>query len=224
MFSKLKFPVNAGFSRLWPTAVAGLALAGCMTSRGICSVRVDGDARRPTAERHYRISRIHEVTADGRTVPVHSNWRMREMLDGQAAVAELSSYAPGVLAEDGIPVTVTFQNWRRQAPLHWTVVPCALTLGICPYFQHEYIHSEVVVSRDDGKGSAMFTYDECDDWKMSILFAIGSIPYPEKTVTMNEFQVVGHGDVLAKSQLEGLGKGIATVLSGLESKGLQTDR
>lgn len=211
-------------SGLWLAAGVSLALTGCMTSRGICSIHVNGDARHPAAVRHYGISQIREQLSDGRTVAVHSNWRMREMLDGPRAVAELMSYAPGVLAEDGVPVTVTFRNWRKQAALDWTIVPCLLTLGICPYFQHEEIHAEVEVSRNDGCGRAAFSYDESDDWKMSILFAFGSIPYSEKTVTMNEFQSVGHGDVLAKSQTEGLAKGIATVLSGLESKDLKSKK
>ena len=192
-----------------------------MTSRGVCTVHVNRDARRLASERHYGISRILEQTADGRVVPVHSNWRMREMLDGPVAVADLMSYAPAVLAESGIPITVTFRNWQKRAPLHWSVIPCVLTLGICPYFQHEDVHSEVVVSRDDGGGSAVFSYDESDDWKMSVLFAFGSIPYSEKTVALNEFQSVGHGDVLSKAHREWLARGIATALSELESGDLQ---
>lgn len=208
---------NSG--RFVSCAVVGLlavVLTGCMTSRGVCTIHVNGDARRVATRDHYAISQIREQTKDGQTVAVHSNWRMREMLDGPRAVAELMSYAPGTFAESGVPVTVTFRNWRKVAPLHWSIVPCMLTLGICPYFQHEESHSDVIVTRDDGHGSVSFSYDENDDWKVSILFAFGSIPYPEKTVTKNEFQAVGHGDVLSRSLLEGIGKGMTVVLSNQE--------
>ena len=205
---------------MFVVCAAGLlavVLSGCMTSRGLCTIHVNGDARRTETKSHYAISQIREQTEDGRSVAVHSNWRMCEMLDGPRAVAELMSYAPGTFAENGVPVTVTFRNWRKAAPLHWSVVPCMLTLGICPYFQHEESHSDVIVTRDDGRGgNVSFSYDESDDWKISILFAFGSIPYSEKTITKNEFQAGGHGDGLSKSLLEGIGKGIAVVLSDQE--------
>ena len=198
-------------------ALSCLLPAGCMTSRGVSSVNAPGDVSRPVTARCYRIAQIQERMPNGQMANVHSNRRMREMLDEADELDELSSFVPGVFADDGIPVVVTFANWRTVFKPDWTMVPCFLTLGICPYFQHEESHSDVVVTRDDGQGgSVSFSYDECDDWKISILFAFGSIPYSEKTITKNEFQAVGHGDVLSKSLLEGIGKGIAVVLSDLE--------
>jgi len=195
---------------------AGAALTGCMTSRGICRVSAPGEVRRPVTRNHYRITQIQERLADGRIVNVHSNRRMREMLDQSFDLEDLMSCTPGVWAKDGIPVTVTFVKWQNDFGFHWSIMPCILTLGICPYCHHEEIYSRVEVSRDDGKGSGSFAYAERDDWKMSVLFALGSIPYDEEILARNEFQLCGHGDVLNKPHIDGLAHGIAAVLSEME--------
>jgi len=192
------------------------SLAGCMTSRGVCTVKAPGEVARATTRNRYRIAHIQERLADGRIVDVHSNRRMREMLDDTFGVEELTSYAPGVWATDGIPVTVTFVNWRNTFDVHWSIVPCVLTLGICPYCHHEDIVSRVEVSRDDGGGSVAFEYAEGDDWKISFLFACGSIPYSEKVLSRNEFQKCGSGDVLSAPHMNGLAHGMAAALAELE--------
>ena len=210
---------------IFVVCAAGLlavVLSGCMTSRGLCTIHVNGDARRTETKNHYAISQIREQTEDGRSVAVHSNWRMCEMLDGPRAVAELMSYAPGTFAENGVPVTVTFRNWRKVAPLHWSVVPCMLTLGICPYFQHEEFFGDVEVALDaEPSEKVSFSYVEKEDWKISFLFELGSVPYEKRVVGRNEFQSCGHGDVLSKAHLEGLAHGIAASLAELERRGVK---
>jgi len=171
----------------------------------------------------YRITHVQERLSDGRLVDVHSNRRMREMLDGPFKIDDLTSYSPGVWASDGIPVTVTFVNWRNTFDVHWTIVPCILTLGICPYCHHENIRSRVEVSRDDGRGKASFEYSESDDWKMSFLFACGSIPYEEKVLARNEFQECGWGDVLSRPHMNGLAHGLAAALSEMERQVVERD-
>ena len=203
-------------------ALACFLPAGCMTSRGISSVNAPGDVSRPVTARRYRIAQVQERMPNGQKANVHSNRRMREMLDGADDLGELTSFVPGVFADDGIPVVVTFYNWRSVFKPDWTMLPCFLTLGICPYFQHEEFFGDVEVSLDaDPSAKVSFSYVEKEDWKISFLFELGSVPYEERVVGRNEFQACGHGDVLSKAHLEGLAHGIAASLAELERRGVK---
>ena len=203
-------------------ALACFLSAGCMTSRGISSVNAPGDVSRPVTARCYRIAQIQERMPNGQMANVHSNRRMREMLDEADELDELSSFVPGVFADNGIPVVVTFANWRSVFKPDWTMVPCFLSLGICPYFQHEEISGDVEVSLDaDPSAKVSFSYSESEDWKISFLFALGSVPYEERVIGRNEFQACGHGDVLSRAHLAGLAHGIAAALAELERRGVK---
>lgn len=199
------------------SALAGAGvLSGCMTSRGICAVKASGEVGRASTRDRYRISHVQERLPDGRLVDVHSDRRMRDMLDESSEMDELVSYTSGAWSGDGIPVTVTFSGWRNTSDVNWTIIPCILTLGICPYFHSEEISARVEISRDDGRGCAEFAYSERDSWKMSFILACGSIPYSEQVLSRNEFQRCGHGDVLAEPHREGLSHGIVAALSEIE--------
>lgn len=203
-------------------ALACLLLAGCMTSRGISSVNAPGDVSRPVTARRYRIAQVREKMPNGQMANVHSNRRMREMLDGADDLDELASFVPGIFTDDGIPVVVTFSNWRSSFKPNWTMLPCFLTLGICPYFQHEEFFGDVEVSLDaDPSANVSFSYVEKEDWKISFLFELGSVPYKERVVGRNDFQSCGHGDVLSKAHLAGLAHGIAASLAELERRGVK---
>jgi hypothetical protein len=92
-----------------------------------------------------------------------------------------------------------------------------LTAGICPYFQRDTtsITAEVSLISDSTK-KARFSCQFIDDWKVSFLFQLGSIPYSESALKKSWIGKRGIGDVSVDIRREGFANGIAKALLEIE--------
>ena len=78
---------------------------------------------------------------------------MRNAVGSYAAMERIIHTCPGVFERNGEEIIVDILSFRKTADYQWTVVPCLLTVGICPYFQRDTtsITAEVSLISDSTK-------------------------------------------------------------------------
>lgn len=209
-------------TRSFPVFAVSAALAlccGCMTSRSRCEVEYEkpGDVISSSSEINTECKyRIREIRT-GSCVRAGADGVMREAAGTISAVERIMHTCPGVFERDGEEVVVDVVSYERDSSFTWTVVPCILTAGICPYFRRDDVRVTAEVSLiDEPSKKTGFSCRFVDDWKISFLFQLGSIPYPAGALESSRIGRRGHGDVTADVRREGLANGIAKALRELE--------
>jgi hypothetical protein len=124
---------------------------------------------------------------------------------------------PGVFENDGEEIIIDIISHNRDSSHVWTWIPCFLTVGICPYFQRDdtEVMAEVSLISNPSK-KARFSYHQVDDWKVSFLFQLGSIPYSEGILESSRIGKKGAGDVSIEVHREGFAVGVAKALKEIE--------
>ena len=64
-----------------------------------------------------------------------------------------------------------------------------------------------------------FSYQLIDDWKISFLFQLGSIPYTEYPLENKRIGKRGNGDISDEVHREGFSVGVVKALKELEQRG-----
>lgn len=206
-------------SRLLFFICAGFVFGGCMTSRSQCEIiYVDqGEVISSSAEVNtHKKYRIREVRMND-CFAAKDDSVMRNAVGSYAAMERIIHTCPGVFERNGEEIIVDILSFRKTADYQWTVVPCLLTVGICPYFQRDTtsITAEVSLISDSTK-KARFSCQFIDDWKISFLFQLGSIPYSENALKKSWIGKRGIGDVSVDIRREGFANGIAKALLEIE--------
>lgn len=200
---------------------AVFVFGGCMTSRSQCEITyVDqGEVISSSAEVNtHKKYRIREVRMNDCST-AEDDSVMRNAVGSYAAMERIIHTCPGVFERDGEEIVVDILSFRKTTDYQWTVVPCLLTAGICPYFQRDTtaITAEVSLILDSTK-KARFSCRFIDDWKISFLFQLGSIPYSESALKKSRIGKRGIGDVSVDVRREGLANGIAKALLEIERR------
>lgn len=194
---------------------------GCMTSRSRCEmfyenhVDVISSAAEVDTARKYK---IREVRMDA-CASAAGNSVMRKAAGSFPAVERIMYTCPGVFENDGEEVFVDIVSLTKRSGFRWTAVPCILTVGICPYFQRDEINLTADVSFvSDPSRKARFSCRIVDDWKISFLFQLGSIPYSDEVLKSSRIGKRGSGDVTIDVWREGIAVGVAKALREIEKK------
>lgn len=203
------------------SGVMSMLLVGCMTSKSRCEIEyndfrsVISVASEVNTERKYRIREVRFTPA----VSTGDDSIMREMAGSFDSLERIMHTCPGVFESGGDEVFVNIVEHKRDSRHMWTMIPCILTVGICPYFQQDdtFVTAEVSLV-DDPSRKARFKYREIDDWKVSFLFQLGLIPYPEGELGTSRIGKRGSGDVSLDVHREGFAVGIAKALKEIENK------
>lgn len=205
---------------LFPTISFVLAfICGCMTSRSRCNV----EYKSPTEE----IS----SGADVNTVQKYTIRKVRtnsypsliddsvisEVAGSISSAERIMHSCPGVFEQNGNGIFVDIISCSRTSSYRWTAIPCLLTAGICPYFQNDEttVTAEVVAVSNPNR-KVRFSYKLIDDWKISFLFQLGSIPYSEGALRNARIGKRGSGDISPDVHREGFAIGVAMALKELE--------
>lgn len=201
-------------------ALAAVApITGCMSSRSRCEIQYENTAvvipapAEVNTGRKYTIREIRgQPRALSRTAPV-----LREVADSIALKERVMQTCPGVFEREGSEIFVDIVSCSTSSAHRWTAIPCFLTVGICPYFQKDdtEVTAEVYLVSDPSK-KARFTYRLVDDWKISFLFRLGSIPYTADILENVSIGKRGHGDISGEVHREGFAVGIAKALKEIE--------
>lgn len=205
---------------LIPSVLAGLAtVCGCMTSRSWCEVEYENpsvvipSASEVSTRQKYV---IREIRA-GSHPSLRDDSVLDEVVGSIASSDRIMHSCPGVFERDGTEIFVDIVSCSRDSSLQWTAIPCFLTVGICPYFQEDdtTVIAEVsLVSNPSRK--VRFSYRLVDDWKVSFLFQLGSIPYPGGILEHARIGKRGNGDISGEVHREGFAVGVAKALKELE--------
>lgn len=192
-----------------------------MTSRSRCEVvygnhaDVISSAAEVDTVRKYRIREVRMNSC----ASAAANSAMREAAGSFPAVERVMHTCPGVFENDGEEILVDIVSLSKNSSLQWTAVPCLLTLGICPYFQRDEIRLTADVSLvSDSSRKARFSCCIVDEWKISFLSQLGSIPYSDGVLETSRIGKRGHGDVSADVWRSGIAVGVAKALREIEKR------
>lgn len=194
-------------------------ITGCMSSRSRCEIQYENTAVVIPSPAEVNTSQkytIREIRGQPRTLS-HAEPVLREVADSIALKNQVMQTCPGVFEREGSEIFVDIISCSTRKAHQWTAIPCILTVGICPYFQKDdtEVTAEVSLVSDPSK-KARFTYRLVDDWKISFLFRLGSIPYTASTLENASIGKRGHGDVSGEIHREGFAVGIAKALKEIE--------
>lgn len=206
-------------SRVLFLICAVVVFDGCMTSRSQCEIayldqgEVISSSADVNTQKKYRIREVRMkdcFTAEDDSV-------MRNAVGSYAAMERIIHTCPGVFERDGEEIMVDILSFKKDSDYQWTAVPCLFTVGICPYFQRDRtsITAEVSLISDPAK-KARFSCRFVDDWKISFLFQLGSVPYSESALKKSRIGKRGIGDVRVDVRREGFATGIAKALLEIE--------
>lgn len=205
------------------TVFVGLTFTcGCMTSRSRCDINYENDsvvissASEVTTSQKYAIREIR-----GNSCPsAIDDSVMGEVVGTIASAERIMHTCPGVFERNGEEIFVDIVSFSRETSYQWTAIPCFLTVGICPYFQKDKtdVTAEVSLISDPTKKSR-FSYQLIDDWKISFLFQLGSIPYTEYPLENKRIGKRGNGDISDEVHREGFSVGVVKALKELEQCG-----
>ena len=207
---------------LIPTVLISLTfVCGCMTSRSKCDISYENDsvvissASEVTTSQKYTIREIR-----GNSYPSSiDDSVMCEVVGTIFSTERIMHTCPGVFERNGKEILVDIVSYSRDTSYQWTAIPCFLTVGICPYFQKDTtdVTAEVSLISDPTK-KARFSYRLIDDWKISFLFQLGSIPYTEYSLGNTRIGKRGNGDISDEVHREGFSVGVAKALKELEQR------
>ena len=205
---------------LIPALSLGLAFAcGCMTSRSRCEVKYENpsveipSSAEVTTMRKYAIRNVRT----GSCPSLNDDCVINEVAGSLSSAERIMQSCPGVFEHDGHGIFVDIVSCSRDSSYRWTAIPCLLTVGICPYFQKDEttVTAEVATVSDPHR-KARFSYRLVDDWKISFLFQLGSVPYPEGALDNARIGKRGPGDISGEVHREGFAVGVAKALTELE--------
>ena len=190
-----------------------------MTSRSRCEIvyadqcDVISSSAEVNTQKKYR---IREVRMNG-CFMAEDDSVMHKAFGSYSAMEQVVHTCPGVFERNGEEVVVNILGFEKATDYRWTLLPCLLTAGICPYFQCDrtFITAEVALISDLAK-KARFSCRVTDDWKISFLFQLGSIPYSESALKKSRIGKRGPGDVSVDVRREGFANGIAKALVEIE--------
>ena len=205
---------------LIPAVSLGLAfLCGCMTSRSRCEVEYENPSVEiPSAAEVNTIRKYAIRNVRTGSCPSLIDDSVIDEVSGSLDSAERVMHnCPGVFEHNGKDIFVDIVSFSRNSSHRWTAIPCILTAGICPYFQKDEttVTAEVATVSEPHR-KVRFTYRLIDDWKISFLFQLGSIPYPESALDNTRIGKRGFGDISGDVHREGFAVGTAKALKELE--------
>ena len=207
---------------LIPAFSTALAFAcGCMTSRSRCDIAYENNsvvissASEVTTSQKYAIREIRGASCPSSI----GDSVMGEVVGTIASAERIMHTCPGVFERNGKEIFVDIVSFSRDTSYRWTAIPCFLTAGICPYFQKDTtdVTAEVSLISDPSK-KARFSYRLVDDWKISFLFQLGSIPYTEYPLENTRIGKRGNGDISEEVHREGFSVGVGKALKELEQR------
>ena len=190
-----------------------------MTSRSRCSVvyedskDVISSSSEVITKNKYKIRKIRAADSSSAAHdPI-----MTELCGSISSIDRIMHTCPGVFERSGDEIFVDIISHSRDIDFQWTALPCFLTVGICPYFQRDIsdVTAEVSLVSDPSR-KARFSYREIDEWKISFLFQLGSIPYPADALNLAHIGRRGKGDITSEIHREGFAVGVAKALREIE--------
>ena len=145
---------------------------------------------------------------------------MGEAVGTIASAERIMHTCPGVFERNGKEVFVDIVSYSKDTSYQWTAIPCFPAVGICPSFQKDTTDATAKVSliSDPTKKKTRFSYRLIDDWKISFLFQLGSIPYTEYPLENTRIGKRGNGDISDEVHREGFSVSVVKALKELEQQ------